>query len=296
MLKEALALRDKEKIIIETAIKLFSQKGYSSTSIQEIASESGISKGAFYLHFKSKDALLVSIFTFYFDQMKTQINKYKIQDLLPREKFTQQLNGLFSILLEHKEFIIMQTREQVIPLNESIKNLMFQMHAETNLFYRNGIKSIYGSKVEPYLWDLSLMLDGLFSSYVKIFMIDQSSVDIHELVQFILRRMDHIVEGLLLEEPFITKTTIDQLLDESQTLFIPETANDIEIILGQLKKVIDQLENENLAISFEVLESEINKETPRIPVIQGMLSNFKDVSEVEEHRKEIADYYKINLN
>ena len=288
-------MKDKEKNIIESAIKLFAQKGYSSTSIQEIATESGISKGAFYLYFKSKDALLVSIFTYYSDQLHKQINQRRNKDLPPREEFTKQLIGLFSVLLEHKEFIIMQTREQVIPLNESIKDLMFKMHAETNLFYREGIKSIYGAKTEPYLWDLSLMIDGLFYSYIKVLLFDISKVDIHELVRFILRRMDHIVEGILSEQPFLTKNKISQLMDESQSLFITEEPNKVESILKQFKKVIEQLDNENLEISFEVLESEIKKETPRVPVIQGMLSNFKDIPEVENYRKEIADCYHIKL-
>ncbi|MCY8280477.1 TetR/AcrR family transcriptional regulator, partial [Bacillus inaquosorum] len=38
-------MKEKEKLIIETALKLFAQKGYNSTSVQEIAKECKISKG-----------------------------------------------------------------------------------------------------------------------------------------------------------------------------------------------------------------------------------------------------------
>lgn len=41
------------------------EKGFAATTIQEIASECGISKGAFYLHFKSKEALLLSACEYY---------------------------------------------------------------------------------------------------------------------------------------------------------------------------------------------------------------------------------------
>lgn len=40
-------MTEKNKLIIENAIKLFSTNSISSTSIQDIATESGISKGAF---------------------------------------------------------------------------------------------------------------------------------------------------------------------------------------------------------------------------------------------------------
>lgn len=48
-------MTEKNTQIIEAGMKLFANKGFSATSVQEIATESGISKGSFYLHFKSKD-------------------------------------------------------------------------------------------------------------------------------------------------------------------------------------------------------------------------------------------------
>jgi AcrR family transcriptional regulator len=43
--------------ILESAIKLFSNRGYNKASVDDICAEAGISKGAFYHHFKSKQAL-----------------------------------------------------------------------------------------------------------------------------------------------------------------------------------------------------------------------------------------------
>lgn len=47
--------------IIEKSIRLFLRKGFNGTSIQDIMDEVGVSKGAFYWHFKSKDGLLETI-------------------------------------------------------------------------------------------------------------------------------------------------------------------------------------------------------------------------------------------
>lgn len=43
--------------ILETAITLFSMKGYSGVSMRDIAREVGISPPALYNHFDNKDAL-----------------------------------------------------------------------------------------------------------------------------------------------------------------------------------------------------------------------------------------------
>ncbi len=50
----------KEKII-EEATKLFVRKSFKGTSIQDITDAVHVTKGAFYWHFKSKDALLDTI-------------------------------------------------------------------------------------------------------------------------------------------------------------------------------------------------------------------------------------------
>lgn len=48
----------REQQIVKKALKLFSQTGYQSTSLQDIADELGITRPAFYYYFKSKDDLL----------------------------------------------------------------------------------------------------------------------------------------------------------------------------------------------------------------------------------------------
>lgn len=47
--------------IMEAAIKLFSKRGYNKASVDDICKEAGISKGAFYHHFKSKQALFLAL-------------------------------------------------------------------------------------------------------------------------------------------------------------------------------------------------------------------------------------------
>ncbi len=47
--------------IIESAIKVFARQGFSNTRMDDVAAESGLSKGLLYWYFKSKDAIMVAI-------------------------------------------------------------------------------------------------------------------------------------------------------------------------------------------------------------------------------------------
>ena len=46
--------------LLASALSLIREKGYSSTSVDELCAKAGVTKGAFFHHFKSKDALAVA--------------------------------------------------------------------------------------------------------------------------------------------------------------------------------------------------------------------------------------------
>ena len=60
--------------IIAAAAKLFKEKGYHATTIQDVADEVGMLKGSFYLHIKSKEELLY------------RVTKEPIRELIERQK------------------------------------------------------------------------------------------------------------------------------------------------------------------------------------------------------------------
>jgi AcrR family transcriptional regulator len=54
-------LTDSRREILRTAARLFQERGYDATSMQDIASALGLSKAALYHHFESKDEILFQI-------------------------------------------------------------------------------------------------------------------------------------------------------------------------------------------------------------------------------------------
>src|SRR5260370_29428206 len=53
---------DKQKRILEAAVKVFARKGYFAARVSEIARKAGVADGTIYLYFRSKEDILVKLF------------------------------------------------------------------------------------------------------------------------------------------------------------------------------------------------------------------------------------------
>lgn len=66
--KKAKSIETKNKIY-QCADQLFRQYGFEQVSVDSIAEKAGISKGAFYVHFDSKDTLVAALITEYVSKL-----------------------------------------------------------------------------------------------------------------------------------------------------------------------------------------------------------------------------------
>jgi len=60
--KRKLQARETRKRILESALLLFREKGFDQTSIDEITSSAGVSKGSFYTYFHTKSDIIIEEF------------------------------------------------------------------------------------------------------------------------------------------------------------------------------------------------------------------------------------------
>lgn len=86
----------KEKII-EKSIELFEKKGFSSTSIQDIVDEIGVTKGSFYYYFSSKEQLLMDIHEEYINNLLERQKKI-LEDQTLSSK--EQLMGMIEVSID----------------------------------------------------------------------------------------------------------------------------------------------------------------------------------------------------
>ncbi|MCR8848955.1 TetR/AcrR family transcriptional regulator [Rossellomorea sp. SC111] len=284
-------MKEKEKLIIETSIKLFATKGFNATSVQEIVNECDISKGAFYLYFKSKEALLLAIMNYYFRMITDKVNEIENEDLPPYEKFQKQLECQLIEICKHKEFIIMQIRENAMPFNDEIHDLLSEMKMNTHRYYRRRLFGIYGKKIEPYFWDITMMIQGFFHSYLELVMLDKIDLDFAYLSHFILKRTDDLVEGLLRsgDEPVLSFEKLDDLVKD----FTSSTRINESTLVHLIQDALEMAEEENIRISLEVIKEEIQKDKTRPVVIKGMLVNLAEDSSMKHLINALRHFYQI---
>src|SRR5690348_15746334 len=77
-------------LIVETALRLFRERGYEATTMRIIAKEAGVSVGNAYYYFSSKEQLVQA----YYDRAQTE-HEAACRDLLSSErKFAARLSGV----------------------------------------------------------------------------------------------------------------------------------------------------------------------------------------------------------
>lgn len=96
--------RTKRKIF-ETSMKLFAEKGYDGTSIEEITAEVGVAKGTLYYHFSSKE----EIFNFLIEEgMNLLKNSIKIK-IDKQQKYIDKLRAIvliqIKIIVKYENFM-----------------------------------------------------------------------------------------------------------------------------------------------------------------------------------------------
>ena len=85
--------------IIETAGKLFEEKGYAQTQVQDIVNEIRVAKGLFYYYFKSKDEVMEELADRYADAIIDAVNKLIDKDISTFDK----INRIFQIFIDSAE-------------------------------------------------------------------------------------------------------------------------------------------------------------------------------------------------
>ncbi|MFD2923529.1 TetR/AcrR family transcriptional regulator [Halobacillus naozhouensis] len=281
-------MEDKSIFIIEHAIKLFANKGFSATSVQEIANECGISKGAFYLHFKSKDALLLEIFYYYSRKIQLKTDEIEAEDLQPRQKFIQKLSVTFEEIITHREFIIMQIREQAIPFNHDIEEFLRHMRFNSYHFYKKNLIDIYGDRINEFVWEVTLILQGIFKTYIDLIIIENVKFDIKRLCEEMLKRADYIVEGFKHnnDQPVITHELMSEIIPD-------------DFYSRQLELMKHTLEEKQAAAPKEiqdtiaVLLEELIRTEPRTAVIKGMLTNLEEEDGFQQIVGQIRSYFHV---
>lgn len=278
-----LFLTKRKVLIIEKAAELFAENGFDATSVQNITDACGISKGAFYLSFKSKESLVFSIFEYFTDKLFERMSGINDLQVKPRERFETFFSIQFEEVARYSDFILMQMREQISPMNEDMMGLMQDIRQKTYDMEESLLVDLYGEKISGHLPDLLVLVNGIITGYIEIIVFNKDSLDYKKLASYILERIDSIVDGLSV--PFLKS---DQLI--SYNMKGSEVSVTTEEILREIELLKRVITDNDLLVSLDVIEQELSIVGYRKPVISGMMSNFKNNEVTEGLVKKITKF------
>lgn len=112
---------ERKNQILNAAEQVISKKGLDSTRMDDIAEETGLSKGTLYLYYKSKDDLIIAILERIFDGVFKQLDARKGSTLSATEailQFTEEAirdyKRMLRILPIAYEFLALAFRNKVV--------------------------------------------------------------------------------------------------------------------------------------------------------------------------------------
>ena len=143
---------EKENRLLESAFKLFTEKGLKETSIQGIVDESNVAKGTFYLYFK---------------------DKYELRDILIEKKskklFSDAVNALRKNYIKSLDDQIIFIVNYII--NELSKNTVLLKFISKNLswgVYSKAVNKLYQNSENDEDGVYQLFLKGIKEQNIKL--------------------------------------------------------------------------------------------------------------------------------
>lgn len=287
--------------ILDIAISLFAEKGFHGTSVQDITDKSAISKGAFYLHFKSKDDLMIEIFQYYHECFEEKSMSVYDPNNSPKQNFAKQLEVHLSEVMIHKDFILMYLRENSFTLNERLLTFFQKKNMELFQWYTDTFIAMYGEQIEPFTTDIGVAIEGLKSGYFKVFLVTDQPFSVSTLTNVILHLCDELAEMYLSKqfERIIPKDSINSLLHQFQHNE-SVTSEQVFKILEEMQHTLDYSNfptstHEELQEALDFLTTEIVKPKMNKVVIQGVLVNFKRYEQFHKLRAVLSQALQIKL-
>jgi len=109
------ALRNR---VLETALALFSDRGYFNTSIHDIRRAAGVSTGAIYHHFQNKETLARSLYESLLEQMYIAIKQACFNKTGCLDQSRAIIEKMFSLTLEYPrnmQFVLLAQHKEYLP-------------------------------------------------------------------------------------------------------------------------------------------------------------------------------------
>lgn len=257
----------KKQLIMEEALKLFAEKGFELTSVQQITDACGISKGAFYLSFKSKDELISSMVDHFMKQLIIRVDQ-SVKGVGDDDEILYEFyTTIFTSFHKHTDFAKFFIKEQMKSFDEELF-LKSQMYiSEMDKIILSMLERLYGETIEHTKHDLIYTVNGLIKAYAQLFLFYNIPLDSDALVKSLVEKTNLLAKHMT--TPFIVKEL--PIINESPMSRKVTMEYILEMIEQNINEVEEEIENESLVL----LRSELLEPTLNRAMIKGLIGNIK---------------------
>ncbi|WP_045520189.1 TetR/AcrR family transcriptional regulator [Neobacillus niacini] len=259
----------KKQLIMEKAIELFAKQGFEATSVQQITEHCGISKGAFYLSFKSKDELIFALVDHFMIQFTSDID-YLVRNVASDQNLLYEFYyAIFNSFQKHSDFGKILIKEQSRSFDEEfiIKMRYYDRLMEKTIL--SMVERLYEEKeVRDTKYDLVFCIKGFMSMYSQLFLFYNVPLDLKLLSQSLVEKTNLLARNTTV--PFITKDLI-QMFDEPLGEEVTKEQI-LEIIQQELVEMEESIEQESLIL----LKQELLAPTLPRAIVKGLVENIRN--------------------
>ncbi|WP_078382211.1 TetR/AcrR family transcriptional regulator [Sutcliffiella halmapala] len=271
-------MNDRKQHVITCAHKLFIDKGFQATSIQDILEFSGISKGTFYNYFASKNELLIELFRSLYKKMEQERNELLIgQDSANITIFIQQIE--LQMETNHSNKLISLFEEVYFLNDKELKEFIKRGQIRMIRWIYQRFLEIFGEQKRPYLLDCSIMFLGILNNNIRFFgMAYEAKIDIHRVVRYSVERIVKIVHEVAESKDYLLQPSILERWAPDTQNKNQATQHEVMQVIITLKQAVqnkkDQLKYTELLdfIHDELLHSK----KPRKFLIDSAVVTLKD--------------------
>lgn len=172
--------------ILEAATRVFSDSGFNKARMDDIAEESGLSKGALYWYFKSKDEIIRGIFNRLIRREFDQYRKKQVPGMsavdqvkLMVDIFLQDVNRMKPFMPIFFEYMAMGYRKKTY--RGLFTHLINEFTKITTEILEAGIAS--GELIEHDPHKTAMAIGSLFEGSIIMWAYDPDHIDLGELVK-----------------------------------------------------------------------------------------------------------------
>lgn len=260
-------------------MKLFSEKGFFSTSVQEIAERSGVAKGSIYNYFPSKEDLLIAVTEFYQNEMIYQSTLIANNtDLSPKEILKKQIQLQFESFYKSKDLIKIQVREQPNHENAKLKGFMNDIRKKMLGWHKERLVNTFGDSIIPYIDDMVVIFNGVMKEYLTIYAFEGKKIDIEAIADFIVERIETIIKDLILSK---SNPILVNYLEDKEEFSDADLNEQAFAIIAEMKVI----SNKNMLVEAKILvqklENELKNAEKEIIIIKALLEYLHKNTELK---------------